>query len=138
MSTVSCVYHTHDCEFGQIAPGGFVILAAIQHASQVIAHDLTITAGTNDHAIGKHPVGEAYDLRVRDLTVPQTLRLVDVLKATLGTRFTVLYETPTTPTDPALAAIATINAGASAPHVHAQVRKGTSFPPSAGNEALKV
>lgn len=138
MNAITCLYHTHECEFAIIAPGGFRILAALDHATQVIGHDLTITAGTNDHSIGKHPVGEAFDVRVRDLTVPEILRLRENLQATLGPRFTVLFESPTKPADPALADIATINTGASAPHVHIQVKRGTSYPPSAGDEALKV
>lgn len=120
-------------EFRLIAPGGFRILAALDHATQVIGHDLTITAGTNDHTTGRHPKGEAFDVRVKDLDVPQTLRLRQVLQSSLGPRFTVLYETPTKPSDPMLAAIATINPDATAPHLHIQVRRDISYPPTAGD-----
>lgn len=134
MTNVPCLYHTHECEFGTIAPGGFRILSALDLATDAIGHDLTITAGTNDHSIGKHPIGEALDVRVRDLTAPLIVKLREWLQLYLGPRFTVLFETPTHPDDPALAAIATINTGASAPHIHIQVKKGTSYPPRAVDE----
>lgn len=128
--TVPCLRHTADVAFARIAPGGFRMLAALDHATAVIGRDLTITAGTNDHTEGRHPLGEAFDVRVRDLDVPTTLRLVQVLKATLGPRFTVLYEVPTLPSDPQLRAIATVNPAASGPHLHLQVKKDTVYPPT--------
>lgn len=114
--------------FARIAPGGFRILAALDAACQAIGHDLTISAGTNDHTTGRHPLGEAYDVRTRDLTASQILRLVQVLRTTLGPAFTVLYERPTPEPEPSLAAIAFINAAASGPHLHVQVKKGTAYP----------
>ena len=126
---VPCLRHTPDTKFARIAPGGFRLLAALDHATQVIGQDLVITAGTNDHTTGRHPQGEAFDVRVRGLDVPTILRLVQVLKATLGQRFTVLYEVPSHPDDPQLAAIATINHKASGPHLHLQPVKGSVYPP---------
>lgn len=132
--TVTVLRHTADCTFDRIAPGGFRILAALDHATQVIAHDLTITAGTNDHVTGRHPLGEAFDVRTRDLDVPQIVRLRQVLQSSLGPRFTVLYECPTKPSDPILAAFATINPDASAPHIHVQVSKSIAvYPPTIGD-----
>ena len=116
-------------KFDQIAPGGFRILAALDAACQAIEHDLTITAGTNDHEQGRHPLGEAYDVRTRDLTSAQILRLLRILTSTLGPAFTVLYERPTPEPDAALAAVAFINPHASGPHLHVQVKKGTWYPP---------
>lgn len=124
--------------FNTIAPGGFRILAALDHAAQVIGHDLTITAGTNDHASGKHVTGEAFDVRVRDLTVPELVRLRQVLQSSLGPRFTVLYECPLPPSDPALLAIAFINKDASAPHLHIQILKGSVYPPTVEIEGVPV
>lgn len=138
MSSVPCLRHTAETKFEAIAPGGFRILAALDHATQVIGKDITLTAGTNDHSIGKHPIGEAYDVRVRSFDVPTILRLRQVLQATLGPRFTVLYETPTKPGDPVLAAIATINPDASAPHLHIQTRKGLNYPPTASDVEVKA
>lgn len=127
---VTVLRHTADCTFDRIAPGGFRILAALDHATQVVAHDLTITAGTNDHVTGRHPLGEAYDIRTRDLDVPTIVRLRQVLQSSLGPRFTVLFECPTPPSDPILQAFATINPDASAPHIHVQVRKNLDYPPT--------
>lgn len=111
------------------APGGFRILAALDAATKILGRDLTLTAGTNDHSTGRHPLGEAYDVRTRDLTTQDILRLVDYLQRILGERFYVVYEVPNRPPDPALATIATINPDASGPHVHVQVRRGTEYPP---------
>lgn len=125
-------------QFQRIAPGGFRILAALDHATQVIAHDLVITAGTDHHTEGRHVTGEAYDVRVRDFDVPTVVRLKQVLQSSLGTRFTVLYECPLPPSDPTLLAIAFINKDASAPHLHVQVKKDTVYPPTIEAETLKT
>lgn len=116
--------------FTIIRPGGFRILAALDQATKMLAHDLTITAATDSHTTGRHASGEAYDVSVAVLTIPQILQVKRFLAHTLGDRFTVLYETPTVPTDPQLVTIATINGDATGPHLHIQVRKGTEYPPS--------
>jgi hypothetical protein len=134
---IPCLRHTKDTEFERIAPGGFRILSALDHATQVIGRDLWITAGTNDHTTGRHPLGEAFDVRTKDLPGQTIVRLVQVLRATLGARFAVLYETPIAPKDPALLAIATVNPKASGEHVHVQVRKNTDYPPT-GEDVVKV
>lgn len=118
-----------DVEFRRIAPGGFRILAALDHATSVLGRDLVITSGTDSHGAGRHPVGEAFDVRTRDLDVPSIVRLLRVVQDGLGPRFTVLYETPVPPTDPILARFATVNPHATGEHLHAQVRKGTKYPP---------
>lgn len=135
---VPVLRYTADVTFDRIAPGGFVILAALVHATQVIGMDLWITAWTNGHNTGRHPKGEAADVRVRDLDVPTLVRLKQLLTATLGHRFTVLYECPLPPSDPALLAIAFINKDASAPHLHIQVKRNTVYPPiEDGHEAIR-
>jgi hypothetical protein len=116
-------------QFATIAPGGFRILAALDGATKVLGRDLVITAGTDHHATGRHPLGEAYDVRTRDLLSAQTLRLYDYLQATLGERFTVLYEVPEKPENARLAAIAYLNPSASGAHIHVQVRKDSIYPP---------
>jgi hypothetical protein len=120
-------------QFERIAPGGFRILAALDGATKVLGRDLTITSGTDGHTGGKHPTGEAYDVRTRDLLAPQVLRLYDYLQATLGERFTVLYEVPERPDNARLAAIAYLNPAASGPHIHCQIKKGTTYPPADGS-----
>lgn len=117
-------------EFSVIAPGGFRILAALDHCTQVIDRDLVITAGTDHHHDGRHVTGEAFDVRVKDFDVPTILRLRQTAAAILGPRFTVLYEVPSEPTDPQLKAIAFVNGAASGPHLHVQVKRGTVYPPT--------
>ena len=113
-----------------LAPGGVRILAAVDHVAVALGLCLTITAGTNDHTTGRHPLGEALDISVAGLTTDQILALYTGLKDRLGARFTVLYETPKVlHGNHPLSAIATVNPFATAPHLHAQVAKHTAFPP---------
>lgn len=117
------------CAFAVIAPGGFRILAALDNATKVLSCDLTIAAGTNDHTTGRHPLGEAYDVSVKDLALQTILKLKTYLDQALGARFTVLYEVNAPPTEPELAAIAFVNPAATGKHFHIQVKKGTTYPP---------
>ena len=111
------------------SPGGARILSVCDQATGVLGRDITITAGSNGHTVGKHPVGEAFDLSVAGLQSYEVRKLVVYLKGTLGPLFYVQYEVRTEPTEADLLDIATVNPHASAPHVHVQVRKGTTFPP---------
>lgn len=117
--------------FTTIAPGGFRLLAALDAATTVLGRDLTITAGTNDHTSGKHPIGEAYDVRAADLPDDVCVALIQFLRARVGSAFTVFYETRAlTPTmSAALKSLTLVSPGASAPHIHLQVKKGTVWPP---------
>lgn len=117
------------CAFDRIAPGGFRILAALDAAAKIVGVDLELTAGTNDHTTGKHVSGEAYDVSVTGMTVPQVLKTKRFLEQALGLRFTVLYEVAIQPADPALVAVAFVNPDASGPHLHVQIAKGTVYPP---------
>ena len=129
MSQIPVVRCKKGVQFAVIAPGGFRILAKLDELSKVIGQDVWITAGTNDHSKGRHPIGEAYDVSVQGWMPAVIVRAVEHLRHVLGERFTVLYETPTTPADPVLARIATVNPHATAPHLHAQVKKDTNYPP---------
>jgi hypothetical protein len=123
-----------DVAFACIAPGGFRILAALDLATKMLGRDLVLTSGTDSHATGRHPVGEAFDVRTKDFDVPTVLRLYRTLTDLLGVRFTVLYEVPIAPSDHMLAKIATVNPHATGPHLHVQVKKGTQYPPDGGIE----
>jgi hypothetical protein len=112
------------------------ILAAIHDAAQEFGCVLTVTCGREAHGpADPHTVGLALDLSVRDLEPDEVYELRTLLLRTLGaTGFTVLYETPTVPTDGALATIAYVNPAATAPHFHIQVVKGqTTWPFTALN-----
>ncbi len=115
-------------EFALIAPAGFRLLSAVDLACQVLAHDLTLTCGTEGHPPSDpHSTGEAYDVRTSDLSEGQILALVPLLRKTLGYGFTVLYECPTKPNG-VLAGLAYINPAATSAHIHIQRAKGTVFP----------
>lgn len=102
---------------GTIAPGGFVLLAALQHCAQVIAHDITITSGSDGEHSGPddpHHRAEAYDARTHDL--PDKLLALKTIQDFLGDdRFYAFLEDPDTDNE----------------HIHMQVRKGTVYPPPA-------
>lgn len=110
------------------APGGFRILAALDAATLYMKQDLTITAGANDHTNGRHPLGEAYDLSVRGMLPADIRKLVAFLRTMLGPAFGVFYETPEDLSDPILKPVSLHNPNATAPHLHLQVAKGTSYP----------
>ena len=105
-------------------------MGACEQAVRVLGHSLVITAGTNGHTSGRHAVGEGLDVSVSGLTPHQVVTLYHCLQRLLGKRFTVLYEAPTRPLDPALRLIAFVNPKATGPHLHLQVKKGTVFPPT--------
>jgi hypothetical protein len=114
-----------------LAPAGVRILAALDRATQILKRDLVVTCGTDSHpSDDPHTKGCALDVRTKDLPEGAILALVAALRADLGADFTVLYEVPTTPNG-VLASIAYVNTGASAAHLHIQLRKGFgSYPPA--------
>lgn len=138
MTSVSVLRCAEGVAFARISPAGFRILAALDHATQVVGRDLIITAGTNDHTSGPHVRGEAYDVRTKDLDVPTILKLKTRLEAMLGMRFTVLYETPFVPTDPDLKRIAYVNGDATGEHLHIQPLKGSTYPPTVEDAELRA
>jgi hypothetical protein len=119
-------------EFTPIAPAGFRILAALVNVAAIVGRDLEITSGTDSHASNDvHALGEAYDISVNDFDTPTIAMIRAGLVNQLGALFTVLYETPTKPTDVRLQVIAFVNPGATGPHIHVQRRNGTVYPPIA-------
>lgn len=100
------------------------ILAALDGAAGLLRHDLTVTCGREGHPLtDPHTRGLALDVRVQDLSEAQILALVDAVQQRLGAAFTVLYEIPVRPVG-VLASIAYVNANATGPHCHVQLRKG--------------
>lgn len=113
---IPCVRVKEGVEFSVIAPGGFMILAAIQNATATISHDLTITSGTDGLHSGPndpHHRGEAYDVRTNDLPDKQAA-LAAILAKLPPENFFVFIEDP-----------GTVNE-----HIHGQVKKGTIYPPA--------
>jgi hypothetical protein len=102
---------------GTIAPAGFVLLSAIWKASQVIQHDLTITSGTDGCHSGTtdpHHSAEAYDVRTHDLTAEQKALALKTIQDEAGPLFFAFLEA----------------AGTDNEHIHAQRKKGTTYPPT--------
>lgn len=101
-------------QFTLIAPGGFRILAALNYTVDKIAHDLTVTSACDGEHSGPddpHHRGEAYDIRTHDL--PDKHLALASIQEFLGDRFYAFLEDPDTDNE----------------HIHAQVRKGTVYPP---------
>ena len=99
------------------APGGFVILAAITGACAAIGHDVTITSGSDGEHSGPndpHHSGNAYDVRTHDVPDKNAL-LLEIEKRLDPGCFFAFIEDPGGPNE----------------HIHAQVRKGTVYPPVA-------
>lgn len=101
---------------GTIAPAGFVLLAAILRAAQAIGHDLTITSGSDGCHSGEldpHHSAEAYDVRTHDLSAEQKATVLGVMQQEAGPLFYAFLEA----------------AGTDNEHIHAQRKKGTTYPP---------
>ena len=130
MTTVPVLSCKPGCTLDPMAPGGLRLINACDRATMALGHSLVITAGTNGHTTGRHVKGEALDVSVKGLTAHQVVALSRFLKGILGERFTVLYEAPTRPLDPALRLISFVNPKATGRHLHLQVKKGTVFPPT--------
>ncbi len=79
----------------------------------------------------------AVDVRTLDIAPDKIVQAYNYLTSILGALFTVLYEVPSMPANGALQTIAYINAGATAPHFHVQVKKGHTYPPQ-DDAALKA
>jgi hypothetical protein len=102
--------------FTVIAPGGFVILSAIQQCAERLALDLVITSACDGEHSGPadpHHRGEAYDIRTHNFTPDQKSGVLANLMSTLGwDRFYGFLESPGTDNE----------------HIHVQVKKGTTYP----------
>lgn len=132
MTQIPIVRARPGVRFDTIAPAGFRILAALDVLCKAEVRDVEITCGTEGHKPSDpHPQGRAYDVSVKGLTPLEIVRWKKRLEQTLGARFAVLYEVPSLPTDPQLAAIAYVNGDATGPHFHIQLAKsqGGVYPP---------
>lgn len=119
---IPCVRFKDGVQF-KISPGGIRILAALDHAAQVIAHDITITSGADGTHSGPedpHFRGDAYDNRTHDLPDPQLA--LKAIQDFLGDRFFSWIEA----------------AGTDNEHIHTQVRKGTVYPPVPTAQSLSA
>jgi hypothetical protein len=112
------------------SPAQSRIIGALDTVARAVAFDLMVTCGEEAHGPSDpHTLRKAFDVRAIDLDAPLVIEVFNRLRAELGSRWTVLYETPSRPDDPALLDIAYVNPDASAPHFHIQVLKGTDYPP---------
>lgn len=94
------------------SPAILRLLTAVEDVSEALLRDLTITSGHDGaHAVGSaHYRDEAIDLRVHDVERPQ--QLAERMQAALGPKFYVVLE----------------DIGQANEHLHAQLRKGETFP----------
>ncbi len=100
--------------FEPYAPAGIRILEVLKSIVRSYPFDVTITSGTDGAHTGPldpHKLGQAFDLRTKDLTMPQKQLLLADLSITLGPRFYAFLEAPSTPNE----------------HIHVQRTYGTHF-----------
>lgn len=103
--------------FAMIAPAGFRLLGAIERCARAIGTDLTITSacdGAHSGPLDPHHRGEAYDIRTHGFREAQKQAIVAYLRQDLGSGFFAFLEAPGTTNE----------------HIHAQLRKGTVYPPT--------
>ena len=103
-----------DGEIRSLAPGGIAILSALDLTAKEIGHDLTVTSaldGTHSGPADPHLDGNAMDVRTHDLPSPQ--HALETLKVQLGPLFYAFLE----------------DAGTENEHLHAQILKGSVYPP---------
>jgi len=101
-------------KFTTISPSGYVILEALKRTSKFLNIDLTITSaceGTHSGVDDPHYLGEAYDVRSKDLGDNKQLVLEHVRGLLDGNDFYSFIESP-----------GTINE-----HFHIQRKKNTIF-----------
>lgn len=102
-------------QFTIIAPGGFVLLAAILGAAQDVGQDVTITSacdGAHSGPDDPHYRGEAYDVRTHDISDKELL-LAQIERRLDAAHFYAFIE----------------DEGAANEHIHCQVKNGTVYPP---------
>src|SRR5678810_1000544 len=130
---IGCVRFKDGVRTDPMTPAVARIITALDIAARWRSHDLTVTCGREGHpASDPHTLGRALDVRVRDLTPDETIKLYTYLQSLLGDLFRVIYETPIQPTK-----IAYVNAGATAPHFHIQVAKDQpEYPPKDAPKVL--
>ena len=130
MDSIACVRFKPSVLLDPLTPALARILGALDTCARRLNVDLTVTCGRESHGLADpHTLGAAVDVRTRTLTAEQTGLAFQYLRATLGERWTVLYEVPARPEPARLAVIATVNPHATGPHFHIQARKGTVYPP---------
>ena len=100
-----------------LAEAGARIMSALEEASEMLEKDLTLTCTTGDHPpTDPHSNGNAIDIRTRDLEDAEKAWLREYLRIQLGRQFYVAQEMDDTP-------------GATAEHLHVQLRKGVVYEP---------
>jgi hypothetical protein len=112
------------------SPAQARIIGELDTIARARSFDLLVTCGEEAHGPSDpHTLRLALDVRAEDFEPDDAIDVAARLRDGLGSRWTVLYESPTLPANPALASIAYVNPDATAPHFHVQPVKGTTYPP---------
>ncbi len=103
-------------DFGSsLAPAGAQILGALKAIVSGYPYDITITSSRDGRhsggATGPHGMGEAFDIRTRNLTLARKQQLVKDLQLCLGARFFTFLEAPGTANE----------------HIHCQRKRNTTY-----------
>lgn len=116
-------------QFARIAPAGFRLLGAIEHAARACGVSLTITSGTDNHGpTDPHTKGEAYDIRSRGMPREQQTQVLTAIMMYLSDG----ADDAPSATSGGLATHAFFgfleNPGTAQEHFHVQRRKGRLYP----------
>lgn len=127
---IPCVRFKDGVRLDPMTPALARLLTAVDMTARMQGVDLTVTCGREFHALtDPHTRGAAIDVRVTNLNADKIVTSYHYLRSLLGDLFTVLFETPHAWTEDAIQKIAFVNAAATAPHFHIQVKKDTIYPP---------
>lgn len=115
----------------RLAIAGARILLAVTEQAAKTRFDWLLTCATGGHKPGNpHTRGEGLDFGIALFPNSSAVKAATLaLRQVLGSAYTVLLEFPEKPDDPVLASIATVNPKASGPHIHGQIKKGTTTIP---------
>jgi hypothetical protein len=115
----------------RLAIAGARILLAVTEQAAKTGFDWLLTCATGGHAEGNpHTRGEGIDLGLG--LFPNSSAVAAgfaALKQALGPAYTVLLEFPRPTEDPVLKPLVSVNSAASGPHIHCQIKKGTTTIP---------
>jgi hypothetical protein len=115
----------------RLAIAGARILLAVTEQAAKTDFDWLLTCATSGHPpADPHSRGEGEDFSLTPFPNSAAVNAgVLALRQALGPAYTVLLEFPEAPDDALLARIATVNPKATGPHIHVQIKKGTTTIP---------
>lgn len=131
---IPCVRFKDGVQMQPMTPCLARLICALDMTARMQGNDFTVSCGREGHAAtDPHTHGQAIDVSVAGMVPEKVLSAYNYFRSILGDLFYVQYEVPATPVNGSLKNIAVVNPDATAPHFHAQSRRGTAYPPQDGH-----